>query len=257
MSEQPVTPDLIAAAVDGDISLGLCAVSGTSTSRWTVWDADDDALWPNLAELARHLAPQGHVLLERSRRGGHLWAFHQPTAWHNAHYYGEELAKEFGLDGIEVYPKHGGIHSVRLPGSVHPKTGMRYPLIDPSTGELVELVEALCHIQPIELPEVDLPTIKDSLTVGGLADKQSAKTAHFPGPADFTDLVDILGRLTRVHVYGPERAKARCPWHDDKNPSLMVKGGRFHCLSHRCQAWGDATDVRRFIERGIEPPRGN
>lgn len=246
MEKQPLIPALIEQAVTGEISLGLCAVSGIGTSRWTVWDADDDALWPNLVELARHLAPQGHVLLERSRRGGHLWAFHQPTAWHNAHHYGEQLAKEFGLDGIEVYPKFNGTHSVRLPGSRHPKTGMRYPLIDPATGEFVELVEALQAITPIELPEVEPP-----------AEKQRAEIAHCSDPGDFTDLVDVLSRLTRVHIYGPEKAKARCPWHDDAHPSLMVKGSRFHCLSHRCQAWGDATDVRRFIEKGIDPPRGN
>jgi hypothetical protein len=249
MEKQPLTPALIEQAVNGEISLGLCAVSGIGTSRWTVWDADDDALWPKLVELARHLAPQGHVLLERSRRGGHLWAFHSVTAWHNAHHYGEQLAKEFGLDGIEVYPKFNGTHSVRLPGSLHPKTGMRYPLIDPATGEFVELVEALRHIQPIELPEVEDPVIKQDLIPGQSAERFDR--------GDFTDLVEALSRLTRVHVYGPEKAKARCPFHRDQHPSLMVKGSRFHCLSHRCKAWGDATDVRRFIEKGIDPPRGN
>ena len=245
MEKQLLTPALIEQAVNGEISLGLCAVSGIGTSRWTVWDADDDALWPNLVELSQHLAPHGHVLLERSRRGGHLWAFHRPTVWHNPHHYGDQLARQFGLDGIEVYPKHQGIHSVRLPGSLHPKTGIRYPLIAPATGEVMELVEALQTITPIELPEVSQP-----------AEKQRAEIAHCSDPGDFTDLVEALSRLTKVHVYGPEKAKARCPFHADKHPSLMVKGSRFHCLSHTCKAWGDTVDVRRFIERGIEPPRG-
>lgn len=248
MEKQPLTPALIEQAMVGTIPLGLCAVSDTGDSRWTVWDADDDALWPNLVELAQHLAPHSHVLLERSRRGGHLWAFHSVTAWHNAHHYGEQLAKQFGLDGIEVYPKFNGTHSVRLPGSVHPKTGMRYPLINPATGEFVELVEALRHIQLIELPEVAPPTVKQDLIVGQPVDLTDR--------GDFTDLVEILSRLTRVHIYGPEKAKARCPFHRDQHPSLMVKGSRFHCLSHACQAWGDSRDVQRFIEQGIESPRG-
>src|SRR5690606_6690156 len=114
----------------------------------------------------QHLAPQGHVLLEYSHRRAHLFAFHESTAWHNAHAYEAALAEQFGLDGIEVYPKRDALHALRMPGCVHPKTRQTYPIVDLSTGEVVSLERALSVIRPIAIPD-RIPIERQSRPVSG------------------------------------------------------------------------------------------
>jgi len=249
MKRQPLTASLIEAAINGRIPLGLYGVSRDGLSKWSAWDVDTDAQWPQLVALAQYLDPQQHILLEQSRRGGHLFAFHQPTAWHNANSYGQQLATQFGLEGIEVYPKFNKLHSLRMPGTKHPKTGVTYPIIHPLTGELLSLTEALDTITPIVLPDVPLPSCPE------ISVKSNSR--EFPGGStDFYDLVYELSKLTRVRLYSSERGVARCPWHfPDKNPSLFLKGRRMHCLSSNCGVYGDSYDVRRWIEQGVRPPQ--
>ncbi len=63
----PLTKQVLTAALAGDCSLGIQAVSGTGMSRWTCLDADDDALLPQLVDIAQAL-PRETRLFERSRR---------------------------------------------------------------------------------------------------------------------------------------------------------------------------------------------
>ncbi len=250
----PITPPLIESALDSLIPFGVYAVSGAGTSRWICLDADSDALWPQLVTLARQLAPQGNVLLERSRRGGHLWFFHQVTTWDHAHAYGVQLAQDAVLEGIEIYPKFNELHGVRCPGTVHVKTGLVYPIIDPMTGEVLSIDEALATITPIILPAMELSTSAETAQDGAVSEGNSEK----PDRSDeFLDLVAELSRLTTVRVYRANHGSARCVWHDDHSPSLYIKGPRFHCLSAKCGVFGDVHDVRRFIERGTLPPKGD
>jgi hypothetical protein len=246
----PITPPLIESALDGLIPFGVYAVSGAGTSRWTCLDADSDALWPQLVALAQQLSPQGNVLLEHSRRGGHLWLFHQVTTWDHAHASGVQLIQGTTLEGIEVYPKHGNPHGVRCPGTMHVKTGEVYPTIDPMTGEILSIDEALAAITPIVLPAMELPT-----------SAETAQDGSHPGKPDrsdeFLDLVAKLSQLTTVRVYRDNRGKACCPWHRDTHPSLYLKDHRFHCLSSKCGVFGDVHDVRRYLNRGTLPPKGD
>lgn len=246
-SRWPLTMPALDAAINGLEPLSLCAASGIGTSRWTAIDVDDDASLLYLTALAEHLAPQRCVLFEHSRRGGHLFIFHQPVPWSDAHAFGCELAERFGLDEAEVFPKRQGIHTLRLPGSVHPKTGRRYPIIDPATGEVVSLHQALAAIRPIELPTGNCSEIPNG-SPGNDPEKPGSSAA-------FEALVAALEPLTDVRVYAPGRGSARCPWHDDRHPSLFIKNARFHCLSSRCGVWGDVKDVARWTEQGIQPPR--
>jgi hypothetical protein len=193
-----------------------------------------------LQELSRQLWELDCVLFEYSRRGGHLFFFHQTAPWHQSHAFGQQLAEEAGLGTVEVYPKHGNPHSVKLPGTVHPKTGERYPIINPHTGEALHLGTALAAITPYELPPCEMV-------------EASAVSHKAHSTEQFDRLVDALDCLTHVIVYAPNRAKALCPWHEDKNPSLLIKGGRFHCARPDC-VWGDYSDCVRFIRYGTRPP---
>lgn len=248
-----LTRQVIESAVKGETVLGVAAVSGTGTSRWVCLDVDSEDQWDSLAALARELAPYGHILLEKSRRGGHLWAFVQPTNWQVVRNYGLELADKYGLSGIEVFPKHGGVNTVRIPGSKHPKTGERYPILDPVTGKTIQLTEALNRIAPLKLMgqnELDLKTPMPPASSGGV---------NYPEIPDnstdeFDKLVGTLSSHTQVRVYAPNRAIARCLWHSpDEHPSLYIKGSRFHCLSSKCGVWGDQRDLERWLSKGRRP----
>lgn len=237
----PLTAALLAQAVAGHLHLGIQAVSGSGMTRWTCLDVDNDAQFEPLAELANDL-PTETRLLERSRRGGHLWLFHSQVDWQTAHQRGVEFAERVGLGKIEVYPKYDGVHAVRLIGTVHPKTGSTYPIVEPTTGEMLDLPVALTRIVPAYLA-----SFKSARTTDRQVTVQPATT-----PAAFDDLFALLGQLTTLRPYGNFKASGKCPWHDDDAPSFYVRGRRFHCLA--CGVWGDAADVRRYLTKGIRPP---
>lgn len=151
---KPLTVPLVQAAVHGRLSLGIASVSGAGTSKHLVLDADSSADLPVLYQLAARLAPQGNVLLELSRRGGHLLIFGPPTDWRIVHAYGQQLVAEAGPGSTEVYPKFAGLHGMKLPGSVHPRSHRVYPAINPATGEVMDVRKALLAIRPQPLPRV-------------------------------------------------------------------------------------------------------
>ncbi|CAN5583760.1 hypothetical protein BH23CHL5_BH23CHL5_24960 [soil metagenome] len=142
LKRQPIAKDLVIRAMNGDIALGIQAVSKSGTTRWTCLDVDEVRMLPALFDAARTI-PENCRLLELSRRGGHLWVFHQATDWETAHEQGMTVAQHANLGQIEVYPKHGGLHALRLPSTRHPKSGKVYPAVEPESGELLDLPSLL------------------------------------------------------------------------------------------------------------------
>lgn len=235
-----LTPPLIEAALNGTFPLGAVAVSGTGTAKWFCLDIDEDTQLFELQTLARQLWDLDCVLFEYSRRGGHLFFFHHATHWHQSRSFGLQLAREAGLEGVEVFPKSGAINAVRMPGTVHPKTGERYPIINPHTGEALHLGAALAAIRSYELPQSQVV-------------EASAVSRKTDSSVEFDRLVEALETLTIVTVYAPNRGKALCAWHEDHSPSLLIKNSKFHCARQDC-VWGDLADVERFIRYGTRPP---
>lgn len=234
-----LTRHLLERALTEPTPLGVMAVSGTGTSRWTCWDSDDDDELPALMTLFDDL-PVESRLFETSRRGAHVWHFHHTMPWQQAHQFGKVRAQSARLENIEIFPKHGGLNAVRLPGMVHPRSGVRHPLVDPYSGEILDLAEAIAAIRP------------SSLGDGAFEPPPSSRS---PTQIVTTDhkLIRELGAITSVTEYAPGRASGICPWHDDGHASLFVKGRRFHCFA--CGVWGDVWDVRRWRLQGKQPPR--
>ena len=156
-------------------------------------------------------------LFEPSRRGAHLWRFCPPTPWRDVRAYGEFILEEAGVS-CEVFPKGEGRTGVRVPLTPHPKTGVIYPVIDPSTGEILEL-SALMELKPAPLPPVPIRKRRASTMAVALTGERG----------DFATLVREIEGVTRLRQYGPERAIGRCPFHDDRHPSLSVLGGFWRC----------------------------
>jgi hypothetical protein len=239
LMRHPFTPAFLTDVYYRPIPFGVQAVSGMATSRWTCFDLDDDERLDALIALYDTL-PSASRLWETSRRGAHVWYFHEPVHWEIALAAGRKVADEVGLSDLEVYPRHGGFNAVRLPGTVHPKTGIRYPLIDPHTNEERSFADCFARVQ------VDPQGHNDFIAPP--ANRETARVAM----SVFHELVGALSALTEITIYGHQRASARCPWHDDAHPSLYIRGRRFHCLA--CDVYGDIHDLRRWQRSGIRPP---
>jgi DNA primase len=67
------------------------------------------------------------------------------------------------------------------------------------------------------------------------------------------DIAEVIGEYISLKPSGPERLKARCPFHSEKTPSFMVSRDRqiFHCFG--C---GEGGDVFTFVQKmeGLEFP---
>ena len=244
-STAAITRTELTKALTGRTVLGLYSLGIDGLSRWYCLDADTDDSFDHLLRFLQRLEDKTGIYVERSRRGGHAWVFHDPVPWHTANFTGTSLAEAVGYPQMEVYPKHAGLNAVRCPGSLHPKTGRAYPAIDLTTGELLPALDALATVRRTSL---EMLHFHERRGVTGYSGETT--------PGDFADLVSLLSSVTRLRVYGPDKAIGRCLWHDDRNPSLYVKGGRFHCLSTNCKAWGSIVDLKRYLSRGILPPRG-
>ena len=59
--------------------------------------------------------------------------------------------------------------------------------------------------------------------------------------------VGVREAAERYGVRVDGRGMARCPFHDDRRPSLYVDGGHFHCFA--CGAHGDCIDFAARLFR--------
>ena len=226
----------VSRALAGEQSLGVYATDTRGRARWLCLDADTDHGRDTLIAVALGMEP-GTYAFEPSRRGAHLWQFCPPTAWRTVRAYGEFLMEEAGL-ACEVFPKGEGRTGVRLPLTPHPKTGERYPIVDPGTGEVLDHRQ-LARLHPAPLPIVP---IRKALP---------APIALRGERGDFVTLVREIEGVTRLRHYGPERAIGRCPFHDDRHPSLSVLGGFWRCWAGCGE--GGITAFRALLKKG----RGN
>lgn len=203
------------AALNQRQSLGVYTVDVEGLSRWLCLDADTQESKAGLVALAEELDPTSS-LFELSRRGAHLWWLCPPTPWQHVRAVGRALIAECGLD-CEVFPKSAGRNGVRLPLTRHPQSGLVYPIIDPGTGEVRDTRE-LAMLRRQALPAVSMPPEP-------VGPPSRCKSTH----GSFTDLWREMEAVTSLRQYGPERAIGRCPFHDDRRPSLSLLGGFWRC----------------------------
>jgi hypothetical protein len=195
--KQSLTPSWLSSALAGMGSLGLASVSVADASKWIRLDLDDDAQADRLFRIVEALSDPRSAVLESSRRGFHLLIFVRPAPRNVARRWGFQLAREAGLDAIELFPKSGGLNGVPAPLIVHLKDGRIHPLIDAQTGELV--------VDPRTPLTARRPTDVPGLTPPGELIDRSWRT----GRTDQRELVAEIERYTELRFYGPERAIGR------------------------------------------------
>lgn len=234
-----LTPAEVGAALIGKRSLGVYAVDPRGFSRWLCLDADTDEGRDYLIALAQRLDPASS-LFELSRRGGHLWLLCPATNWQQVQAVGHTLV-EHGPAGPEVFPKGAGRNGVRLPLTVHPKSGECYPIVDPYSGEVRE-VASLLRLHPAPLPDLS-PTYERTII--------PKPPVTIDRTSSYAELFNEIQRWTELRQYAPERAIGHCPFHDDRHPSLSLLGGFWRCWAG-CGQGGLYAFRRLARERGME-----
>ena len=146
--KEALTQDHITAHLRGKTTIGVYLLDPDSQARFIVIDADDEAQYLKIAQMAASLRYHGlPSYLERSRRGGHLWFFFkEPVPGTDVRLFGKGLIASYGLpDDIELYPKQdvlgdGPGSLIRLPFGIHRKDGNRYGFVHPSGEKLASLL---------------------------------------------------------------------------------------------------------------------
>jgi hypothetical protein len=114
-----------------------------STCKWIAIDADHDKAFSDLAAVQQDLKQEGiEALLEKSRRGGHLWIFAaEPLPASLCRILVYTIALSIGVpikgfnhevEGLEIFPKQDRLeegffgNAIRGPLGVHRATSSRY-----------------------------------------------------------------------------------------------------------------------------------
>ena len=268
---EPLSWSLLAAHLDGRVSLGTYLLDGASTCVFAVFDADSDDGLERLVMLAGELASQGiSAILEASRRGGHLWVhFIQPVAGQVVRAWLLPYAQAYG---VEFYPKQDCLASgesgsvIRLPLGIHRKSRGWYPFVEMSGQGIVvpvgETIADCClwayqQVQRVAVPEkvVYQVAAPEPVLVGNVRMQSSGGIGQ-----DVTvqagrgairvwcqahDIVEVIGRYVALD----RRGVGSCPFKEhhyrgDVRPSFQVFGGADpHWY---CYTWGRAGDLFDF-----------
>ena len=243
--QKPLKSWHVAAHLRGEITLGTYVLSADSLARFIVFDADDEARFDRLKEMARYFSGQGATgYLEQSRRGGHLWLFFANlVSGSKARSFGHGLIDIFGLHGIELFPKQnrlkGGPGSlVRLPFGIHRRTGQRYGFITadsrPLAASIMDQIQILS--QPQTVPHEFLvrfygkrPSSPTQPQKTGLGTKQEPRMKLSDQVKACISAKDFISRYVQLS----DNDRGLCPFHNDEHASFSVNAEEnyWHCFA--------------------------
>lgn len=244
--KRTLSTELVAAHLQGFVTLGAYALDRCSQAKWICLDADTDPQWQGLLTLADSLTEQEITpYLELSRRGGHLWLFFpQLLPGADARRFGHRWLAEHNLEDIELFPKQDKLITgpgslVRLPLGIHRKTVHRYHFIHPDGSPIAPTIRE--QIQLLANPQtVPLAFVYDvSEPVSDTPHKQSPRSLSPTGKgAGETLSARIKDRITvydfvSQYVELNERGQGLCPFHDDQHASFSVNQDEnyWHCFA--------------------------
>ncbi len=252
----PLTQAHIEAHLRGYITLGAYMLAPDSTTDKVCLDADDEAAFAGLQQIARDLDAQGiPCLLELSRRGGHLWLFTPQMRGTDARRFGKALRQRYGLDTVELYPKQDRLthaapvgSQVRLPLGLHRAAQpypQRFPLVAPDLTPLASSVRGYLPLlaYPARVPQCFIDQV--------LAQVPESDIPQFPPPAKTVRLSPDLKPSEKIkrristqawisqYVELTERGKGYCPFHDDQEMSFSVNREADYWQCFACEIGGD------------------
>jgi hypothetical protein len=190
----------------------IAVITGWKNLAVVDFDADTEyekwALWVARRRIYRYVR---HTLTVKTARGYHVYVTTSQPA---------QNAK---LPGIDIKASGG---YVLTPPSVHP-SGVQYKIV---SGDLPVRIDALSDILPPELlaqyTEQPKTIITPRITLPASDDPWARAEQPFE-PSDnliqrIKDHYRIENFFSDIHYRGGGWAMARCPFHDDRNPSLWL-----------------------------------
>lgn len=255
---RPLTPDVLAAHLTGNITIGTYVRDEQGECRFAVFDADQVDGLARLGNLQTELAhEQVPSYMECSRRGGHLWVFfREPLLADLVRQWLWPLARAYEL---ELYPRQGqsqGIGSlIRVPLGIHRRSGRRYPFVDtqfrPVAATLQGMLAWLGTVEraaPPSLPPIT-PALPEPLPQPVLPSSAPQLHTIREWNAQHDPLI-FIGQFVRLNRQG----MGCCPfgWHHpdghDTHASFKVyqpdiPGG--YCWY--CYTWGHGGSIFDFL----------
>lgn len=231
---KPLTTSLVESHLLGWITLGAYALDPESHARWLCYDADSDASWTKLQEMALVFrSDEVPTYLEQSRRGGHLWLFlptSSPVSGTDARRFGRQLLWIHHVENVELFPKQDHLTTgpgslVRLPLGRHRKDGRRYHFIQPDGTPLSSTIRG--QLALLAFPR----RIPDEFFYSVLADANQQRVLQRRHPSGHGSGETLSDRIKdRMPVYDfvsqyvqlDEHGTGYCPFHDDQHKSFSV-----------------------------------
>jgi hypothetical protein len=227
----------------GNLTLGAYVLDASSSTRFVVFDADDDRCMGSLISTAQDLANQGvNSYVEGSRRGGHLWLFFsQPTPGKVAREFGHGVLAKHSLQGVELFPKQDRLQDgpgslIRMPFGIHHRTGQRYGFFRPDLQPLAPTLQD--QIRLMSLPETVPEQIFETYRSFKPSSPHQVQNGNSSEPNGST-LSERIKSSINVRDYVSQYVELSpagiglCPFHDDHHPSFAVnaEGNYWHCFA--------------------------
>ena len=208
---------------DGQRTINLAGRTGDGVGLLDL-DAKEGVDPDEMLGVLRRLVGLAIIAIVRSSRGYHVWLRVTASVGNGfCSYIGGEVLSD--------------PHLAMLPPSVHP-TGAVYAWeLEPREPEAA-----------VDLRSLGIVPDEPSASAGQrqpITPADSDVQAEFAGLLASTGITNTRGRTQTLH---------RCPWHDDRSPSLSVnwEAAVFFCFSPACGKRGGLRDLRRLV--GADTP---
>jgi len=220
-----LTPKDVELHLAGLKTISLYAIEPEhSTCKWIAIDADHDKAFSDLAAVQQDLKQEGiEALLEKSRRGGHLWIFAAeplPAALCRILVY--TLALSIGVpikgfnhevEGLEIFPKQDRLeagfygNAIRGPLGVHRATSNRY-WFDRVSSNMRAQFDLIRNARRLTLAELQARTA--GITMPSVDEPPPPVPAYIPSVGFRRPAFDITQHVT-IRRRDSRNMWAQCP----------------------------------------------
>jgi hypothetical protein len=195
-----------------------------STCKWIAIDADHDKAFTDLAAVQQDLKLEGiEALLEKSRRGGHLWIFGaEPLPASLCRILVYTIALSIGVpikgfnhevEGLEIFPKQDRLeegffgNAIRGPLGVHRTTCNRY-WFDRASSNLPAQFDLIRNARRLTLAELEART--EGITMPQV-DEPPPPTPTFTPPVGYRPPAFDIRQHVTIRRRDSRNMWAQCP----------------------------------------------